>query len=129
MLQESIWRKEVEDHQKHPHQKHSRQKLFHQKLTSSEAEDHQKLKNEAEVYWKLSFHFYINAEGIEAWSNSRFRGIWAIGCLSIEERIKRTIVQLYNQYLHYLCLQQYYSIVVTTLVSLYSEKGFEIVRS
>jgi len=24
----------------------------------------------------LSFHFDINAEGIEAWNNGRFRGIW-----------------------------------------------------
>jgi len=40
------------------------------------AEDHQKLKTEAEVYWKLSFHVEINTKGIEAWSDSRFRGIW-----------------------------------------------------
>jgi len=77
VLQESIWRKRgSKDHQKHPHQKHFHRKLFHHKLTSSRAKDHQKLKIEDEVYWKLLFHLDINAKLIEAWSNGHFRGIW-----------------------------------------------------
>jgi len=74
----------------------------------------------------------INAEGIEAWSSGRFRGIWRHWMLihwRTQKKDNNTIVQPLPPLLHYLCLHQYYSTAMTTLVYLYSEKGFEIVPS
>jgi len=45
------------------------------------------------------------------------------------EKDNSTIVQPLPPLLHSLCLQWYYLTAVITLVSLYSEKGFEIVPS
>jgi len=107
--------------------------IVHQKLTSSEV-----LK--IIINWQTgSFRFVSNAviitpniaeeEKPEATANSEeFEGIW---CLFFGERWKRTIVQVYNHYLHYsdLCMHCTRTTVVSTLVFLYTCNGFEIVPS
>ena len=115
-LQGSIWRQEVLKitrswrHQKHSHEKLSARSWRHQRFRKSlEAEDHQKLED-------MKFQNFIKCCSCHAYERRRngileqcliHRNFEGIGCLSFGERWKRTIVQLYNHYLHYsvLCLQ------------------------
>jgi len=59
------------------------------------------------------------------------RNLKALDARSLKNVGKRTIVELYNHYLHYstLCLHCTRSTVVTTLVFLYTWNEFEIVPS
>jgi len=103
VLQERLWTKEV--------LKIIRSTLIRSTLTRSWR--HQKVKITSSLRLKLKFiescHFiWISMKKEHKLGKSviseEFEGI---GCLSIEERWKRTIVHLYDHYIHYsvLCLQ------------------------